>query len=432
MMRALTFESGVKSGQINEIEKVENVSLQGFVYNEPEVREKDVRFMFMTEKVNGINHKMIILVTTNFYPEYKYGDYLEINGRLKNPEEIIIDGFNYKKYLLKQKILYISYNPKIILLDQGKGSRLKEFLFSIKKAFLDSIAKAIPHPEVALGGGLVVGAKGELGPELTRDMRRAGVIHMVVLSGFNVTIIAQAVLYLMSFLSPFKRFVFGIIGISLFTILTGATPTVVRSAIMVSIVLYAKLIRRDYDVARSLTLALVFMLLYNPLLLLYDRSFELSFLATVGLIFVTPHIEKVLYFIDISSLRSIVASTIATQIFVTPILLYSADELSLIGIIPNILIVPLIPITMLGVAITGFVGLVSNGLATIVALPTTYILTYEIWVVKIFAHIPFSAVSTPHVSVGFVVFLYVILVLVLYFLNRGENILKGNYFKEFL
>ncbi len=397
-----------------------SVEIVGVVDDEPEVKEKDVRLVVKTRTINGVPRSLRLLVSTSFYPQYSYGDEVHLKGSLKDPREVEVEDFNYEKYLAKENIVYVMYSPRMYRSSVGGGNVLKRILFSIKRAFLNSISRAIPPPEVALGGGLVVGAKENLGKELEDDLRRAGVIHMVVLSGFNVTVIAQTVLFLLSFLSRRNKFICGVVGIILFTILTGGTPTVVRSALMTCAVLFADLIRREYNVLRSLIIAGMMMLMSNPYLLLYDTSFELSFLATMGLILLTPHIEDCIHWVHNTSLRSILSSTLATQIFVLPLILLRTGQVSLVGLGANILIVPFIPLTMLGVTITGCLGFVHQGISVVVGLLSSYLLSYELAVVRIFAHIPFAVIQIKGFSVWMVIVSYMVYASILWWLNRRK------------
>jgi competence protein ComEC len=264
------------------------------------------------------------------------------------------------------------------------------------------------EPHSALAGGLVVGEKASLGNDLIDDFRKAGLIHIVVLSGYNITIIASSIRKILSFLPRNISIILGGIGIILFGILVGGGATVIRSCIMASIALFAEYIRRDYNVLRTLFIALALMLIQNPLILLYDPSFQLSFLATFGLIILSSPIEKrILFITEKMGIRSLIASTLATQIFVSPYILYMMGQISIVGIFVNIIVLPVIPITMLMVFISGFSGFIYYPLSQLFGWISHFLLSYELFMVRYFANLPFASINIAKFSIWIVIGFYV-------------------------
>ena len=138
------------------------------------------------------------------------------------------------------------------------------------------------------------------------------------------------------------------------------------------------------------------MIIQNPLILFYDPSFQLSFLATLGLILLSSPIEKKLFFItEKLGMRGLVASTLATQIFISPYILYMMGQLSIIGVIVNILVLPIIPLTMLFVFLTGALGFISHFISQIAGWVSHILLSYELFIVRFFAQLPFASIELP-------------------------------------
>jgi competence protein ComEC len=130
--------------------------------------------------------------------------------------------------------------------------------------------------------------------------------------------------------------------------MTGAYATSVRAGIMAILVLIAKVTGRPYDVLRAVILTIILMLFYNPYLLYFDISFELSFVATIAVIFLNPKIAKYFYFIPkVLNLRDLITVTFSAYIFVLPFVLYKMGNLSLVALPTNFLVLPFIPLTML-------------------------------------------------------------------------------------
>lgn len=237
----------------------------------------------------------------------------------------------------------------------------------------------------------------------------------MALSGYNITIVAVGIMAVLGFLSKTLSLSFGVIGILLFAIMTGGTATVMRASIMAILVLLAKGTNRKYEITRALLIAFVFMLIQNPKILVFDISFQLSFLATVALIYVTPFIEKRLTFItEKYALRELTVSTIATQIFVLPFLIYKMGLISVFGLFANILILPVISWVMLFGFLTGMLGFISLALATPLAFLSSFLLSYILKIIYIFSHLPFSSLTVKSFPLIFMTMIYGIFLFIIW------------------
>ena len=162
-------------------------------------------------------------------------------------------------------------------------------LFIFKQKFIKALEAVIPEPQAGLGEGLLLGVNEALGDELKTAFRKTGIIHIVVLSGYNVMIVAEAIMRLLAFwFTPWIRLLIGLIAIGGFAFLVGLGPTVVRASLMAALILVARATGRHYAVLRSLMFAGLVMLIFNPHLLVFDPGFQLSFLATLALIWLAP------------------------------------------------------------------------------------------------------------------------------------------------
>jgi competence protein ComEC len=194
---------------------------------------------------------------------------------------------------------------------------------------------------------------------------------------------------------------------------------------MAIIALSAELLRKDYNVARALFIAALLMLVENPLILFYDPSFQLSFLATLGLIMLSSPFEKRLGFItEKFGIRSLVASTIATQVFVSPLIFYMMGDLSLVGIFVNIVVLPFIPLTMLLVSLAGLLGFISNFLSQISGWGAHILLSYELFMVRNASALPFAVMSLPAFSLRILGGIYAIYGAIFLFARSREKVTK--------
>lgn len=382
------FENRIIYDQNNLLNK--EVKLSGEIVSDIEDKDLYKRFEFLT-----FDKHSKILVKTESKIDLKYGDVLNLEGRLLAPSNFLTENgkeFDYINYLKKDGILYTLEAKKLEIIDRGKGNLIKSLLFNIKNTFVAKINTLIFPYESTLLGGLILGEKSSFPNSLREDFIKTGTIHIVALSGYNVTIISEWFIKLLYFLPTVLAFYGGILVIILFVIMTGVEATAVRAGIMAILVLIARNLGRPYDIVRALIVTVVFMLLFNPYLLYYDVSFQLSFISTIAVIFFTPRIEKYFQFVTNKfNLRDIVTVTFSAYVFVLPFVLYKMGNLSLVALPTNILVLPFIPITML----LGFLSGVLAFFSFYLALPFSYIthlfLYYELNIIKFFASIPFSS-----------------------------------------
>jgi competence protein ComEC len=383
-----------------------DILLAGTVVSEPDMREKSLHIQVQTDTDK-------VLVTTDRHTDVAYGDSVSVSGRLQKPESFTTDlgrTFNYPGYLQAKGIEYSISFANVEVIDSGYGNPVIALLLSAKQAFLGATERVIPEPAAGLGSGLLLGVKSALGEDIENDFRKTGIIHIVVLSGYNVMLVATFMLFVLSYvMSPRWRLVAGIISIVAFALVVGLSATVVRASIMAILVLIAQTFGKQYDVMRALLFAGAIMLLINPYLLMYDIGFQLSFMATLGLILIVPHFEsKGITGSNIFGMRDFFFATISTQIAVLPLLMYHIGEVSIVSVVVNMLVLPMVPIAMLLTFITGLVGLVSSTIASIFGFAALLSLNYILLIAKWFAALPFAAITVPQFSFLGVALLYIV------------------------
>ncbi len=404
--------------QIFESHVGDKVSLSGIIVDEPDVKETNKK---ITVQTNLEGEEIRILVTINQNNDLKYGDLINFSGKLEKPENFMTDQgktFDYVNYLRKDGVLYVMDYPKVELVSRGNGNKIKSALFAAKDSFLKKINSAIPKPESTLMGGLILGEKSAFSADLRQSFINTGTIHIVALSGYNVTIVAEWIMKLFGFLPQNFGTGAGVFSILLFILMTGGSSTAIRAGIMASLALVARTIGRDYDVVRALLLAGIVMLSLNPFILVYDVSFQLSFIATLAVILLAPRIEKYFAWIKWKWLRDIVSITAAAYIFVLPFILYKMGNLSLVALPVNVLILPFIPATMLSGFLAGLTGFISP----IIALPFVYLsyglLHYELFAIGFFSSLPMAAVVIKNFPLVITILIYLFFA---YFLYKRRN-----------
>lgn len=384
-----------------------SVKVEGIVVDEPDEREKYTRLVVESSEVK-------ILVYANHYPEFQYGDKVTVSGVLKKPNNFS-DDFDWVSYLEKDEIYFEIFYPEIELISSGNGNWIKQNLFLLKNKFLDSLSLVIPEPHSSFMGGLTVGAKQSIPKDLQEDFRKTGIIHIVVLSGYNITLVADTIMRFFSFLPGIFGISLGMLSIALFAIMTGASATIVRASIMAILVLLARATGRVNEITWALFLTAFLMIMHNPKILYFDVGFQLSFLATLALIWVAPHVKDKMQFIPKKfQLREIASATVATQIFVLPFLLYKMGLFSVVSLPVNLLVLIFVPMTMFFGFITGGLGMISAALSVPFGWISYVFLQYELWVVDFFANLPLASFLVEKFSFVWVILVYILYGLIIY------------------
>ncbi len=399
----------------------EKIYVEGIIAREPEVRESSTHLYVRLEETDEL-----ILVSADRFQPFAYGERIAIEGVLKKPEAFETEygrTFDYPGYLRAKGVSYMISYGKVEVTESGQGNSFLAALFKGKQRFTEAIEAAIPEPESGLGLGLLLGAKRALGEDLENAFRRVGIIHIVVLSGYNIMLVAEAIMRLLSsFFRPRMRMLIGIIAIICFAILVGLSATVVRATIMAALVLVARTTGRQYAVMRALMITGLCMLLINPYLLAFDPGFQLSFLATMGLILVSPIIEARLITVPTRfQIREFLTATLSTQIFLLPFLTYLIGTFSVVSVLVNVLVLPVVPVAMFLAFMTGIISVLIPALGVIVALPASAFLGYIIFLAEQFSRLPFASFSVPQFSFLIVVLSYVAIAFGIFYLTQKKK-----------
>lgn len=343
-----------------------------------------------------------VLVHASLYPEFQYGDSVIFSGKLEKPKNFKTESnkeFDYVTYLKKDGIFYTMPFAQGVLVSHGNGNTIEQLLFSIKNKFLNNIQEMIVEPESSLLAGILLGVD-SLSREIQEQFRITGIVHIVVLSGYNITIVSESLVRFFSFLPKQVALGGGALGIVLFSIMVGGTPSVLRASLMALLVLLARSSGRRYDIGRALLLAACVMVAWSPSILVFDISFQLSFLSTVALIWISPlFYERLTFVSEKYGLREITSATLSTQLFVLPLLLYKIGQFSIVGLPVNILVLGVVPALMLSGFLTGLFGFVSHALSIPFGFVSFWLLAYILKVADLFARLPFAAVHIESFSV---------------------------------
>lgn len=246
--------------------------------------------------------------------------------------------------------------------------------------------QTLPYPQSALLSGILLGSNSRLPFYLKQQLKDTSTIHMVVVSGQNLSMLAGFIMSLVYLLGRRKAVVLTLMVIVFYSVLTGFQVPVIRAAVMVLFTYLAQILGKERQGAWILFLTAGLMLLYQPNWLL-SISFQLSFLATFGVVAVAPvmvdHLSKVPRI-----LREDLGVTLSAQLMVLPVIAYNFGQISVIGVVVNSLILWSIPLVMISGFISLCLGIIHTFLGQVAGLVPGILLTYFIDVVQLFAEIP--------------------------------------------
>ena len=387
--------------------------LQGTVSEDPEVKNGMLRIVLKLE-----NAKEKILVITERYPEYEYGEKLIVRGKLDIPQSF--EGWNYRDYLLKDGIYAISYFPEIEKIGEGFGNPVVKNLIFLKNKLEKSSERVFPSLQSGLLEALFFGDEENIPAAWKEKFNLVGVRHITAVSGMNITIISFLILNSLLALGFWRRkaVLLSVAVIIFYILMIGFSASAVRAGIMGIVFLLGQYLGRNSDSSQIVFFAAALMLLSNPLLLALDAGFQLSFLAMLGLIYVGPVLSKLLNNIsDIFQIKYALVATLSAQALTLPVIIYNFGRIPALSPIVNIMITPLLSlVTILGF-FSVFCGILSQILGQIIGFPVYLTLSYILGAVDFFSRINFSSFSLK-ISWPWLVFSYFIVFILIWQTRR--------------
>lgn len=347
-------------------------ALEGYIVEDVDIRP-DKQLLTVQPK----NYHQRILVTAPLSRDYFYGDWVVMEGKLTEAKNF--GEFDYQKYLQRYDIYAQMYYPKILVLKSGQGNWLKMALLKIKWAFSGRLGRYFPEPENSLLLGILIGARKTLPPALTDSFNRVGLSHIVAISGYNIAVIIQALGYLAKVWGRRANFWLSLAVIAAFVVLTGASASVMRAAAMGGLLLLSFQVGRLYRMTPAICAAALVMLIINPKILFWDAGFQLSFLATMGIVYGVPVLEKLTRtWPSVFGVKQTIITTLSATLATLPLILLNFGRLSVVALLANVAVLPLVPAVML----LGFLSVLPY-IGAGLAFACHFLLAYILWAVQI-------------------------------------------------
>ena len=301
---------------------------------------------------------------------FRYGDKVSIGGELTTTS---------------RGNTIISFPKNIIKIEPAQRT-VRGTLFYIRDSLVYNLEKVLPASKSSLAAGILIGERTGFTKEFEESMSGSGTTHIVALSGYNVAVIVVILSSIFGYLLN-RRWAFyaSLMAVPLFVIMTGAEPSVVRAAIMGLVLVSAEYLGRQYSFKNILVLTALAMLIYNPTLII-SLSFQLSFAALLGIVYIYPWLSEKF---NISqegflSWRKNALQTFSAQLAVTPVILLGVGKISLTSLFANTLILEFIPLTMLLSFMVATIGFISFPVSQVIGWGLNLLLSYEVFIINFF------------------------------------------------
>ncbi len=398
-----------------------NVVVQGIIHANPQRTEEGQQLILQTQaaQINGrtVQVEGLLLFNLPPYPTYRYGQQVQLLGRVQEPRTAKHPGeFDYRDYLARQNIFVLMHMPLVQPLPGKHGNPLLLALLRFRSHCQNILLRSLPEPQASLAAGVLLGLKTSIPDEVAASFSATGTSHILVVSGWHLSIVALMLASFTQRLQLNRMATFGVLlaAIWLYALFVGATPSVMRAAIMASLTLLARTGERQSEPWSLLLLACFGLTLLDPQIL-WDIGFQLSVAATASLFAFAQPIEEWLLRCPLLRWSALawtipaLTATLAAQILALPVIIYYFGSVSLISPLANVLLAPVLPVAMLLGALTLIGGLLWLKLGQLIALSAWLAFTWISEITRLLADLPWAALRLPAIPLWLLLCYYVIM-----------------------
>lgn len=366
----------------------------------------------------------------------KYGDKIEFYLEYEKPSTARnYMGFDYSNYL-KTKKIFGTVNLKeedVEIISHDNSNIILRKIYELRNLMKTKIEKLLPKETSGLCLGMLIGETSGIEENMQENFRDSNLSHILAVSGANVSYIIVSITYIFNKMCLRKRLskIISIILLILFMLLTGCTSSVNRACIMAILMLIAELLYRKSDVYNNLAISALILLIINPYSLL-DIGFQLSYMGTIGIVFLH---DKIGSFIKINNkivkyfFEMIVVTTCA-NLAIIPIMMFHFNTISLTFYFSNIIVGPILGIVVIIGFIMFFISLIFTPISRLIAIVLNLMLKFIIKIAEITANMPFSKITIITPSFFFIIVWYLIIISISYkqkvkiFYHKNNKLIK--------
>ncbi|MDQ3706694.1 MAG: ComEC family competence protein [Chloroflexota bacterium] len=405
------------------------VQITAIVSAEPVYRDRSQRLRLSARSLvlEGNNSPVQVsgdmLTLLQRYPSYYVGEQVTLSGKLTKPPQV--EGFDYVSYLARQGVYSYMLYPRV--LDRRAGTEAG-WLGSISKArdrVRQALREGLPEPQAALVVGVVTGDRTSIPEDLQEAFTRSGTSHILAISGQNISMLVGLVFLFYGGAKerrkmPLWLLMTVLVLLAAYTVFTGATPAVVRAALMSAVLLASQAVGRRFDPISALTVSAGLMSVLDPDLLL-DAGFLLSFAAMIGLVQVSPLVLRVLDKARVPQLLGVpLSASIGAQLSTAPLILLLTGRFSTVSPLATLTTeFMLLPLMLAGIA-GGLAGAIFGQAGSLLALSAWPPATWMIESVRWWASLPAASLEVGEVGLPWVAGYYVLVALGIWWLREGR------------
>ncbi|MDR0618102.1 MAG: ComEC family competence protein [Endomicrobium sp.] len=406
-----------------------NVLVEGKVVSAPYVSDNAKKFILKTSSINHIEVKEQILVSMPVGYVINYGDIITVEGKLYRPVSSKNSNlFDYQKYLERNEIFFALrvYSFEYI---RSQSNIIKKIAIDLKGDIVNKIDDYFLYPSSAILKSLIIGDKTSLDQKIKSIFSDSGVIHILVVSGLHVGLVSLIILFVLKlFCIPLnKASLISTPFIFFYVISTGGNPPAVRAAIMLTCIFISLALDREPLIYNSIVLSALIILIFKPQAL-FLASFQMSYLATGGIVFLYNKVFKLFKSVKNSVLSffcGVASVTVSAQLALMPVLMFYFSKLSIVSFFANIIVVPITGV-VLGCAIVFYIStFLSKHLAMFFAYILNIFVSFIMYVTTFLGSLQFSSIVVNRPSILELLLFYMFLFLVFTFKNKSRIIFSS-------
>lgn len=400
------------------------IEIEGLIDNNPDLKNGKQVFQLLSNDI-------VFETTLPKYPLLKYGDEIKVYGKLRRPENFTVTNnkeVRYEAMLRARGVSFILEGKRSELISANNGNYIYASLYSFKRK-IGAIISKIESPEGGLLYSMVFGGKNNLDKSIVDYFRIAGLLHIVVLSGQNLTIVAYLTTKVFSNTLGFKiGHILALLSIFAYAIIGGLEAATLRAVFMSSILIILLMFGKVANAGRALFISVIVMTILNPYIVFDDPSFQLSVLAFLGIIYIAPIIQNWLIRNSVGiKLSDYIAAIFGAQLAVMPYILYSSQTFTPYSLLANFLVLAVVGIITVYGILSVFIGLISQLFFEAFTFPLIFALKYIIEIAHSISKLPFSAI-TLNVNYYFVIIIYICMIYYLFKKWKKEEMAPLNQF----
>ncbi|MFH1995493.1 MAG: ComEC/Rec2 family competence protein [Candidatus Omnitrophota bacterium] len=416
-----------------------NVQLEGVIVSDPETKPEKTTFRMAVESfVAGAQRRQVsgtVLVRSVSRDGLSYGDRIIARGRMSPPSDFQLSRrLSYREFLARKGIytvLTVRKRGKIERVGRNKGNPLIAFPLKVKARLQETIVRYMPRPQESILSALLLGSR-ERFPDSVKEMFiKTGTVHIIAISGLHVGIISVFVFFVLGAFRIPKNISCGIVIVvtTIFCVIAGARPSVVRATIMAVVLFAGYALERESDIYNSLSLAALILLTVNPYQI-FEIGFQLSFISVLSIVWIAPIIlslfpDGIVHRSPVRGITRLFSVSSAAWLGVSPLVAFYFGMVSPIAIIANMVIVPYMAIVIASGLIFVIAASISPALGSIFSASCTLAINVLLMLVTIFFRIPAGYKSVRCPSLFFIILCYILIFFILKSINTRKSLIHN-------